>query len=41
MSILYREPPIDASYQASVHSFWQSGFRGEDFIVFEIKDEKY
>jgi hypothetical protein len=31
MSNLYRgPPPIDASYQVSVH--WQSGFRGEDFL---------
>jgi hypothetical protein len=30
MSNLYRGPPIDASYQVSVHL--QSGFRGEDFL---------
>jgi hypothetical protein len=30
MSNLYREPFIDASYQISV--FWESGFRGEDFL---------
>ena len=29
MSIIYREPSIDASYQVSVHL--ASGFRGEDF----------
>ena len=29
MSIDYRGPSIDASYQVSVD--WPSGFRGEDF----------
>ena len=29
ISIIYRGPSIDASYQVSVH-FWESGFRGED-----------
>ena len=31
MSIRYREPSIDASYQVSVRFIWQSSFRGEDF----------
>jgi hypothetical protein len=31
MSNLYRGPPIDAFYQVLVH-FWQSSFRGEDFL---------
>ena len=30
MSNFYRGPPIDASYQVSVH--WPGGFRGEDFF---------
>jgi hypothetical protein len=30
MSIHYRGPSIDASYQVSVHL--PSGFRGEDFL---------
>jgi hypothetical protein len=30
MSILYRGPSKDVSYQVSV--IWQSGFRGEDFL---------
>jgi hypothetical protein len=38
LSILYREPPIDASYQVSDHLAKRfqrrrlSGFRGEDFL---------
>jgi hypothetical protein len=30
ISNIYREPPIDASFQDSVHL--ASGFRGEDFL---------
>jgi hypothetical protein len=33
MSILYRGPSIDASYQLTKFRFiWSSGFRGEDFF---------
>jgi len=33
MSILYRGPSKDASYQVSIHlANWPIGFRGEDFL---------